>query len=338
MKSITSFKIVIVGCGDISEKWVSYISKREDCIILSLVDVLPEKAHKLVEKYKLSDVSVYSNIERAFDANSPNLVIDITPTEIHNRVVASALISGAQVFGEYPMARNIAECQEIISACENTNNSYSIIQPLRYSVGLRTIKNIIESNVIGEIEIISVDYFNHLKSIEELEIKALDVFDQVRLITNSNAKSVCCNNFTLIGDTVGKMTANCVFEMSNGIFFMLRICGCSNGMPSSDNAEWRITGSKGTIIWDGVNLPFYEMMMFDEVGKIWVGKKVRAESRVLNNVNFEGCLDEMFDSLIAGRDAETCFKDNVNSVSMLFAAKESVKNETKVKVHIFEFD
>lgn len=302
------------------------------------MDILPEKAHKLADKYGLSDVSVYSNIERAFDANSPNLVIDVTPTEIHSKVVTSALVSGAQVFGEYPMARNLTECQAIITACENTNNSYSIIQPLRYSIGLRTIKNIIESSVIGEIQIISVDYFNYLKSIEEFEIKALDVFDQVRLITNSNAVSVCCNNFTLKGDDVGKMTANCVFEMSNGVYFMFRICACSNGMPSSDNSEWRITGLNGTIIWDGVNLPFYEVMTLNEFDNVLIGKKVRAESRLSGNVNFEGCLDEMFDALKSGRYAETCFKDNVNSVSMLFAAKESAKNEVKVKLKIFDFD
>jgi CO dehydrogenase/acetyl-CoA synthase alpha subunit len=58
--------------------------------------------------------------------------------------------------------------------------------------------------------------------------------------------------------------------------------------------------------------------------------RIEFEPCELKHEGHFGCLDEMFEALIAGRKAETDCSDNIKSMQMVFGALESAKTGKKV--------
>ncbi len=102
-------------------------------------------------------------------------------------------------------------------------------------------------------------------------------------------------------------------------------------MNTSWESSWRITGERGTLMWDGAN---------DPVGAVVDESQAPAFIRPTKPLSVPlewdgreghwGCLDEMFASIAEGRAAETDCHDNIKSVAMVFGAIESAKSGRKV--------
>src|SRR5690606_31642826 len=131
----------------------------------------------------------------------------------------------------------------------------------------------------------------------------------------------------------GNASAVCIFEMSNGAVFTYNGSWCAEGMNTSWESDWRVTGSKGSACWDGINAPVYETIDTEQPTEFF--NKMTKRDVPCNWEGKEGhwgCLDEMFASLEEDRTAETDCNDNIQSMKMVFGAIESAKTGKKVLI------
>jgi predicted dehydrogenase len=168
---------------------------------------------------------------------------------------------------------------------------------------------------------------------------AIHTFDQARLILGADPVSVYCHEFNPPGSWyAGNAAAVCIFEMSDGSVFCYRGSWCAEGAPTSWESAWRITGEKGTAVWDGHGAPYAEVVApGDQTGR-FTKEFVRVEAPELEqpaHTGHSGCLDEMFASLKEGRRAETDCRDNLFSMAMVFGALESAKTGRKVDLSAY---
>ena len=103
------YKIIVAGCGGMSNTWINTAKDRNDCEIIGLVDVNISAANEKKMNYKLN-ANVYSSIEEALKKEEANLVFDITVPETHFNVVTAALKAGCDVFGVVLWLRLWREC------------------------------------------------------------------------------------------------------------------------------------------------------------------------------------------------------------------------------------
>ena len=68
------FRILVAGCGAISNEWLSVMPGREDCDIVALVDMFPALAEKQKEKYHI-DAPVYADFDTALAETKPEIVV-----------------------------------------------------------------------------------------------------------------------------------------------------------------------------------------------------------------------------------------------------------------------
>lgn len=144
--------------------------------------------------------------------------------------------------------------------------------------------------------------------------------------------SAYCHEFNPQGSWYqGNAAAVCIFEFSNGAVFCYRGSWCAEGCNTSWEASWRVTGSKGTALWDG-NLAPYAEVVVPSVEKNFINEFQRVEAAFTwdGREGHFGCLDEMFAALMNGRKAETDCTDNIKSMAMVFGAIESAKRGEKV--------
>lgn len=136
---------------------------------------------------------------------------------------------------------------------------------------------------------------------------AIHTFDQARFLMDGDPASVYCLEFNPPGSWYqGDAAAVCTYEFSDGTIFSYRGSYCVEGARTSWNSNWRITGSKGTAIWDGNNEPYAEVIKpkgEDESTNKF--KKVAAQYFWNGREGHQGCLDEMFSALKEGRQRLT---------------------------------
>ncbi|WNR42124.1 Gfo/Idh/MocA family oxidoreductase [Paenibacillus roseipurpureus] len=155
--------------------------------------------------------------------------------------------------------------------------------------------------------------------------------------TMAERHGLTCSVYTDVEEAITAAAAylvlDIIFEMTDGSVFCYRGSWCAEGAPTSWEADWRVTGEKGTALWDGAHAPYAEVVAADGDQ---AGKFLREFTRVDADVNWggrsghAGCMDEMFAALAEGRRAETDCRDNIRSMAMVLGALESAKLGQKV--------
>lgn len=336
-----TYKIVLVGCGGMSNIWLDYASQKPDAEIVGLVD-LNLTAAKEKAKQRQLDVPIYQDVTLAIKETKAELVFDVTMPAAHKQVVTTALQEGCHVFGEKPMAESLEDAEAIIKIADQTGKRYSVMQNRRFLKEIRSIRNFIAKGEIGELHTLNADFYlgPHFGGFREemnhplIVDMAIHTFDQARFISNSNAVSVYCHEFNPSGSWYeGNASAICIFEMENGVVFTYRGSWAAEGLPTSWNSDWRMIGTKGTVTWDGADTISAETV--DEAKSVNFLREMKPAVVPLNwhgQEEHAGCLDEMFAALEQKRIAETDGHDNIQSMKMIFAAIESAKSGEKVKL------
>lgn len=332
-------RIVVAGCGEMANAWIDYAVNRDNAQIIGFVDVNIDAAKSMAKRKGLS-VPTYNDLSQAIFETNANLVFDVTIPSTHKEVVTTALKAGCHVFGEKPMAESLADAKEVIKSAQQYGKTYAVMQNRRYLKEIRAFQNLLSNNAIGTVGSIHADFFlgPHFGGFRDLMDSplildmAIHTFDQARFITGADPVSVYCHEYNPPGSWYkGNASAICIFEMSNGIVFSYRGSWCAEGISTSWEADWRVTGSKGSVRWDGTSLPICEVM--DESKPrdfISPVKAINVQSTWEGKEGHWGCLDEMFSSLEENRRAETNCHDNIKSMAMVFGAIESAKKMKKV--------
>lgn len=342
---MSSYRVVVVGCGGMANVWVESIKQREACEIVALVDIKAEFAQAMADRHGLSCM-VYTDVEDAIRESGANLVLDITIPASHFQIGRAALRNGCDVLGEKPMAATMDEARELIQIADEAGKSLAVMQNRRYDANIRAFRELIQSGTIGRVGYVGADFFlgphfggfrDAMESPLILDM-AIHTFDQARFITGADPVSVYCQEFNPLGSWyAGNASAICIYEMSDGSVFCYRGSWCAEGAPTSWEAAWRVTGEQGTALWDGSGAPYAEVVAAGDQD----GKFLREFTRVDANVNWSGrsghagCLDEMFAALAEGRRAETDCRDNIKSMAMVLGALDSAKLGQKVDLRSY---
>lgn len=334
-----TYKIIIAGCGGMANAWVEYGKQRTDAKIVGLVDINEEQAQKLANKHGLI-VPIFKDVKKAAQATGANLVFDTTIPEVHKQIAMAAFEVGCDVMGEKPMAASLKDAQMMLEAAQNQGRYYAVMQNRRFNQNIRGFREIIAQGNIGTTGFVNADFFlgAHFGGFRDAMASplildmAIHTFDQARFISGADPVSVYCHEFNPPGSWyAGNAAAVCIFEMSDGSVFNYRGSWCAEGAPTSWEAQWRVTGTKGTAIWDGHAAPYYETIVPTE-GKVFLNKFERHEPTppVMHNEGHPACLDEMFSALNENRKAETDCSDNIKSMRMVFGALESAAQGKKI--------
>ena len=331
--------VVLVGCGFMAATWAAYIAERDDTRAVALVDV-NEQNTLAFEKMHAFGARRYTDYRDAFDAEDIDIVLNTTPPELHYDIAMDALNRGYHVFSEKPMAETLEQCSELVATAARAERTFAVMQNRRYLPGIRSAAAIVRSGVIGTTGFVCADYFmgrygmgRHYTTMQSplLLDMAIHTFDEARLLTGVNPRSVHAYEFSHPGsDFGGHESAVCLFEMEDGSVFSYRGSWCVPGANTPSQASWRITGDGGTLIWDGENLPYAELRGPVRDSYITVARRVEGENVYFGRETYYGCLDEMFGALADERQPETSAADNINSMRMILGAVESARTGRKV--------
>ena len=152
-------RIAIVGTGNISHAHVqAYLTFPERCEIVALVDIVPEKAQRMKEKYGLN-ADVYDDHQQLLSRGDIDLVDVCTPPYVHASISINCLRSGKNVVCEKPMAASLEECDAMLRARDESGMKLSIIAQNRFRQPIADLKALLDSGIAGPVRSAQVDSF-----------------------------------------------------------------------------------------------------------------------------------------------------------------------------------
>ena len=324
-------KVVLVGCGRMSKKWLAYLLEHAELEVVGLVDIDVSVAANRARESGLI-VPVFSSLKEAITETKPTLICDITVPEAHSKNAIMAMQAGCHVFSEKPMAANFNDACAAAVVASQSGVTYAVMQNRRYLNSVRTVKGIIESGQLGEIGIVSANFYfgPHFGGFREkmrsplLLDMAIHTFDQARFIIGEDPLSVYCHEFNPSWSWYAHgSSASAIFEMTNKVVFNYLGSWCVEALQTSNESEWSVVGAKGTLKWDGKDEYKVELIS---------GDQPVFPAPYTGQSQHYGCLDEMFNSLSLAAQPQTVYHDNIKSLSMVFGAKKSALSHTRIDI------
>lgn len=145
MKALTT---VIAGLGRIGWDFhAPSVAAHAGFHLAAACDALPERLEEAREKYQ---VNGYTDFEEMLEKERPEVAVIATPTHLHVRHAVHAMECGCDVFLDKPIARDLAEADQIIEAQRRTGRKLMLYQPQRAQADIQALRSILQSGVIGE--------------------------------------------------------------------------------------------------------------------------------------------------------------------------------------------
>lgn len=109
-----------------------------------------ERTKNLAQK-KYPSVKTFRTLEEMLADDAIELVIVNTPNNSHYKYCKAALEAGKHVVSEKPFTVTVAEAEELIGLAESKNLKLSVYQNRRYDSDYKTIKKVLDKNLLGNI-------------------------------------------------------------------------------------------------------------------------------------------------------------------------------------------
>lgn len=336
-------RVVLAGCGSISEAWLGPAKAMPGVAIVGLADINKKAALERKEKFGLSEAEVGSDFRTLLKTTRPDAVFDCTTPESHAQVTLEALRLGCHVLGEKPMSCNMADARKMTAAAKRAGRLYAVMQNRRNDPRIRAYRKLLASGRLGELTTLNSDFYigahfggfrDRMKHPLLLDM-AIHTFDAARLISGADAKSVFCHEWNPAGSWYAHgASAIAIFEMTGGAVYCYRGSWCSEGLNTAWECQWRAIGTGGTATWNGANGFGAEAVKHKKNAFIQPVRTISVRPSEGNNASGHALTIRHFIQCIrAGRIPETICTDNIKSLGMVFGAVESAESGKRVKLN-----
>jgi predicted dehydrogenase len=323
-----------------SKAWLNAAKAHGQLQVVGLVDVRREAAEQRANEYQLGVNVVFDTVAQALARTRPDLLFDVTIPDAHCSVTLAALKRGVHVLGEKPMAPTLSQARRMAAAAQASGKLYAVMQNRRFEPEIRAVQAALAAGAIGPVAEIHSDFFlgPHFGGFREamehplLIDMAIHTFDQARFIGGVDPVAVYCHSFNPAHSWYkGHASAQCIFEMSNGVVFNYRGSWCAQGHATSWHAQWRVVGGQGTLLWEGPRIDA-QAVVPDGAGFTHSTRPVPVTVTPMPQTGHAALINEFVDCVQHGRTPMTHCQDNIKSLAMVFAAVKSARTGKRVKV------
>ena len=148
-------KFSIIGCGRVAQRHAEHIHTLGE--LVSVCDIVPDKAKKLAEKYH---AEAYSSIDELLKKpQKADVVAVCTPNGLHAEHTIRSLEAGYNVICEKPMALTVSDCNAMIRAAEKAGKKLFIVKQNRFNPPVAAVKKLIDEGRLGAIYSVQLNCF-----------------------------------------------------------------------------------------------------------------------------------------------------------------------------------
>jgi len=145
-----ALKAIHVGVGGRGVWPLKRFQERDDFESAALVDVNEENMAAAREVTGLGEDVCFGDMKEAMEKVDADVVVVITPPQLHYRQCLDAVDAGKHVLVEKPFTMDFAEAKEVVDAAAKKGVKVCVTQNARYSGSFPTLARLIREEVYGK--------------------------------------------------------------------------------------------------------------------------------------------------------------------------------------------
>jgi predicted dehydrogenase len=153
-----SIRVGAVGCGYWGPNLIRNLRQLPDCDLKVICDSSEQRLSHMRRLHP--GVATTHRFEQLIEDAELDAVIIATPVRFHYEMAKACLEAGKHVFIEKPMARTVAEAEELVALADRQGLTLMVGHTFLFSPAVRRMKQIVEAGDIGEVQYISARRLN----------------------------------------------------------------------------------------------------------------------------------------------------------------------------------
>lgn len=153
-----TIKVGVVGCGYWGPNLIRNLRQSADCQLKIICDASEQRLRHMRRLYP--EVATTNRFEDLLKDAEIDALVVATPVRFHYEMAKACLNAGKHVFIEKPMARTVAEGEELVALADRKGLVLMVGHTFLFSPAVRRMKEIIDAGDIGELQYISARRLN----------------------------------------------------------------------------------------------------------------------------------------------------------------------------------
>lgn len=252
-------RIGIIGCGYWGPNLIRNLDRLPDCEIKLICDTNQKRLDDMKSRYPYTDITCHS--DDLFDSQEIDAVFICTPVHTHYHLAKKGLENHKHVFIEKPMAESVIQCEELNKIAKDNNVKLMVGHTFLYNPVVRKIKEIIESNELGDIQYIASRRLNlglFQKDINVAWDLAPHDISIILYLVDENPISVNCQGKAHEVFGIEDVT-NITMDFENGCYATIH----NSWLDPNKIREMTIVGKKKMLVYDDI-VPHEKIKIFDK--------------------------------------------------------------------------
>lgn len=331
----------IVGLGKFAtEQIIPAFRACKYAKLVALVSGSPEKANRIAAENNLDSKNIYtySNYDSIKDNPEVDVVYVILPNSMHAEYTVRGARAGKHVMCEKPMATSVAECQQMIDACQQAGTKLMIAYRAQYEAYNLKCLELIRNGKIGDLKLITSDHGRPLVpeqpedkwrsnknlagggSLMDIGIYSLQA---ARYLTGEEPVEVFAMKSKTPGDS--RFT-----EVEDNITFSLRfpsgvLANCSSSYSFFEVKRFQVFGTAGNITLDpATDYNDHHLTLQTQAGT--------EEIKLDEHDHFAAQIDHLSACIRENKTPKTPGEEGLQDVKLMMAIYESAEKGQPVKV------
>lgn len=142
-----SLRTAIVGAGKVGYIHAGILASLPESHFVAVCDRASDRAEAFARQY---NVAAYDDVAAMVQAEQVDVVIICTPHPLHAEPARAALLAGAHVLVEKPLAANLADCDAILGAAHSAGRQLGVVSQRRFYRPVQRLKAAIDAGKIGQ--------------------------------------------------------------------------------------------------------------------------------------------------------------------------------------------
>jgi predicted dehydrogenase len=322
-------RIVQVGVGGFGKGWINVVKNSPEWEIAGIVDVNRENLESAAKEYGLPEGKCFPTFAEYLKQKiKAEAVLNVTPPRFHSKISIQAMKKGLDVLVEKPLSDRMEDAKKMAEVSRTSGRKLMVSQNYRYKSQPRTLRKIIEEDIIGKIDYVVVNFqkgpkFSGFRIGMEYPLlidMAIHHFDLMRYITGQNPLQVYAESWNPYWSWFkGHASLSLSLLFSEKVHILYTGSWVSQGKDTTWDGDWEIYGEKGTLIWKDDRILLLSEGEQREIPLL----RLEREHQTLS-------LYEFYKALKEKREPETGVNDNIKSLAVVFKSLESIKKRCPV--------
>ncbi|MBI2939282.1 MAG: Gfo/Idh/MocA family oxidoreductase [Chloroflexi bacterium] len=152
-------RVGFIGAGDVMLKYYlpAALRSTETMEVVAVADALPDRATRLAAALGIPEA--YVDTREMLARTSADLIVNLTPAQLHYSITLAALEAGKHVYVEKPMARTLAEADHLVTTARARGVQLMAAPTLMLDPVNQTLRGLIREEIVGKVAFVVANSF-----------------------------------------------------------------------------------------------------------------------------------------------------------------------------------